>query len=396
MSEPVSVRLMWLKRQDRTGRRYAVLRWTVQHARYSRALGYRTLAEADQERGDLEARLRLNLPASPPSTSAGEQGARVDHLVLSYLEALEAQRRGSDRYRRHELLHCQRIGAFLGDVVADRLNEAALRGFVAGVLREEVEIPTDAQARKHRARGVRRKSSILDMLGCLRRVFRHGRDVGLTDHELPRLPRNLLPDDARPPRALTEAEVARLISAAAERHPWLGRLVQLLAWCPRRPIALLDLRVSDCARLRDDRLPREEQLVYIRADKGGVNRGWCPLTEPARQALLGQLAELGDVAGEDRVWTSAQGRPLDASLLAPPLRAAAKRAGLQDVEVYDLRKFGASVVYARTRDLHVTQRFTGHRDVRTLFHYLSTWEGEAERQAPGLTWAAPPLREVGG
>lgn len=391
------VKVMWLQRQDETGRRYAVLRWTEAHARRSRALGFRTPAEADLERGDLEARLRLSLGASPASTSVhAPAAATVDDLVFSYLEALEAQGRGSERYRRHELLHAQRIGAFLGDHRADRVNEAALRALVHGVLREEVEIPEDPAARRHRARGVRRKSSVLDLVGCLRRVFRHGRDVGLTDRELPRLARNVLPDDARPPRSLTEDDVARLISAGAEVHPWLGRLIQFLAWCPRRPVALLEVRRADCVRILDEDLPRDERLLLIRADKGGIGRGWCPVSEPARQALAAQLEQLEDRSPEARVWSSAQGRPLSASLLAPSLRRAARAAGVADVTVYDLRKFGASKIYALTGDLHVTQRFTGHADVRTLFHYVSTWSGTAERAAPLLTWSAPPLRVVSG
>lgn len=381
MDRPL-VHIRWQTR-SRGGKQYADLRWTEDGVRCRKTLGYTTVAEAERERAAAELRLRAGQRVSQPSSSTGSPLTVAD-LVVAYLEALEQQRRGTERYRRHELLHCTRIGQHLGDVVADRVGEAHIRRLVAGVLAETPPPPREGEAP---LRGLRRRSSVLDLVGCLRRVYRHARDVGLADHSLPRLPRQLVPDDARPPRRLTEADVRLLATTAGEDYPWFGRLVTFLAWCPRRPVALFALRRKDCVRALDETLPRAQRQLYVSRDKAGVGRGWCPLTEPALGALVAQLESTPDDSPDALVWTSARGRPLDAALLAGPLHRAALLAGLEDVRVYDLRKFGATTVYQHVHDLNQVALYTGHRDVRTLFRYLSAPRGAAEAAAGTIGWS---------
>ncbi len=390
------VNIRWENRLDDQGLDYAILRWSEGGQRQSRTLGHVTEATAEQQRGDLEARLRLGL--SSPSTTAPAP-ATVDSLVREYLRVLEdGQGRGGASYRRHEFLHCKRIGTHLGRFRADRLSEAHIRRMATDLLAEVPEIPADPQERMHRQRGMKRKSSVLDLLGCLRRVYRAGRDAGLTDAEAPRVPRNIVPDDRRAARGLTEAEVSALVEGANRAvGGWFGRVLLFLAWCPRRPIAVFALTRADCARALDETVSRKAVQLQIRRDKAGRGRGLCPLAEPALNVLREQLSAMADTRPEALVWTSARGRPLNASLVSPQLRRAAAAAGLEDVNLYDLRKFGASVIYAKTHDLEITRAYTGHEDVHTLLaRYISPQRGTAEDLAVRLTWTAPALRMVSG
>jgi hypothetical protein len=134
-------------------------------------------------------------------------------------------------------------------------------------------------------------------------------------------------------------------------------------------------------------------MLYVARDKGGVGLGWCPLTEPAFAALVEQL-EATSGEPDDLVWTSETGRELTPGLLWYPFRRAMKAAGVEDVQVYDLRRFGAVSVQARTGDLEVTCEYTGHREVRTLLRYLSARRGVAEEVAGTIGWSAPRLELV--
>jgi len=385
----VKVGLVW---QQRASGAYATLRWTEGGERRSESLGYVTPAEAERRRGDREAEIRLGL-SSTASTPHGPPA--VGRLVEEYLRVLEDGARGTAVYRRHETAHAIRIDAHLGRLAAHRVTEAHIRRMVATLLAEEPAIPTDPAERKHRERGIAKKSSVLDLLGCLRRIYKAGRDAGLVDVEPPRLPRGALTDDARPARQLTDDELGRLVAAASAMRPAFGRLVLFLAWCPRRPVAIFDIRREDCARIVDPTVRRRDAKLYVRRDKAGRGRGWCPLTEPALQVLREHLAAMEDTAPGARVWTSSTGRPLDTALLAEPFRRAVKAAGIGATNPYDLRKFGAVRVHAATGNLHVTAEYTGHQDVHTLLaRYLSAPQGAADEMASRITWAPAALRVV--
>lgn len=389
------VRLRWQPgRTDAAGRGYAVLRWTEVGIRKQEALGYLDPDAAEQMRGDREAAIRLGV-----SLPSGDASSTVADLVAHYLRTIEEEQRGTARYRRHEMLHGVRIARHLGRVLASQVAETHIRRLVAACQSEENAIPEDAtpQQRQHALRGARRKSSLLDMLGCLRRVFRVARDEGLIDREPPTVPKNMLTDDRRAPRQLTEQEVGALIAAGASAvGPWFGTLLQFLAWCPRRPVAIFALTRADCAKAETPHVRRREIKINIRRDKAGRGRGPCPLTEPALAALRIRLAEMGDAPPGALVWTSATGRPLSAPLLAPQLARAAKAAGLSDVNVYDFRKFGASMVYAKAGgNLRVTAEYTGHEDIHTLLaRYVSAPKGAADELAERVTWTPAPLRMV--
>lgn len=364
----MDVSIKWLPRK-KEGLQYAVLRWRSEGERSQETLGFVTPAQAEQSRRERIAKLTLKLD-SPASTVVAYT---VDDLVVSYLGAIERDQRGSELYRRHELLHCTKIGRHLGGRVADDLTSADLRQFVHDL---KNAVPPEGE------RGVKRKRSFTSVLGAFHRVMKHGHEQGLNKRLLPPLPRNTLPYDARPPRQLTEDEVRRLIAGATAIRPAFGRLLQFLAWCPRRPVAVFAIARKHC-----ERVSLDPSQVYIERDKGGIGRGWCPLTPPAQQALVEQLAN--EWAEPDvPVWTAPMGGPWNASSLTSAMRPLLRDVELDDVHPYDLRKFGASTIYRLTGSLHVTAKFTGHGDVRTLLtHYVSEQAGAVERAAPTLTWS---------
>lgn len=383
----------FLDRHD-GAKRYAVLRWTENGQRRSETLGYVSPREAEERRADREAALRLGV-SLPNSVARGP--TTVDDLCANYLEVLEeGSGRGSERYRRHELLHCKRIGAHLGTRPADALTIADVRRLVQRAQAEEPEASSGVRSRdRNRLRGLRKKSSVVDMLGCLGRVYREGQLVKLCTIEAPPFQAGDLADDDRPSRRITEAEVAALAAAATARSPTLGRLVRFLAWCPRRPVAIFGLRRRDCARVLDPDVARDDVLLYFARDKGGKRRGWSPITEPALEALREHLAA-SEGGPEDLVWPSPRGRPYDTSLLAAAFRRAAEEAKLRDVVPYDLRKFGASRVYrAANGNLKVVMEFTGHADIQQLVTvYVHAEQGEAEALAGRVQWTPAPLRLV--
>jgi hypothetical protein len=401
----IKVGINW---QDRAAGRYATIRWTLDGKRDWENLGYVTEKEAEKRRGDKEAELRLGLS---PQNSKPVGPRVVSDLIDEYLRVIEADRRGTAKHRRREFMFADRIDEHLGHIVANRLTESHVRKLVADALAEEPSPPAEPGARGRK--GLGKKSSILDLIGCLRRIYKAGRDAGLCDIEPPRLPRGAIPDDARPARRLTESEVTALVQGARQiislSATWPARLARLLlftAWTPRRPVAILDIRREDCERVlewaaqqADPRkkrtMRRRDVKLYVRRDKAGRGLGWCPLTEPALAVLIEQLATMEDVTPEARVWTSSTGGALTAQLLNDPFERAVAAAGLKDVTLYDLRKFGASTIYHWCKDYEVTAEYTGHEDIATLIdRYITAPEGAADELAARITWRPEPLRAV--
>jgi integrase len=196
------------------------------------------------------------------------------------------------------------------------------------------------------------------------------------------------PDDDRPHRELTEPEAAALVAECYRSRAGesFGRMIEFLAWCPRRPVAVWALRRRDCARVLDASLTRDEQLVYFARDKGGVGRGWGPITETAREVLVAQLeATTGEP--DDLVWRSRGGRAWYPALVFEPFKAACERAEVRDVQIYDLRKFACSRVYDAHPNVYVVQKYSGHRDIRALIErYLSASKVEAAALAGSIGW----------
>lgn len=385
-------------RRDPEGRSYYLARWTVNGIRDGETLGYCTEEEAEAARVEIESRLRLGMTPSDGTS----RSATVDDVIKRYIRDL-VERGCSEKHVDNDLDRLAPVGKYLGHIEARNLTTADLARYVARRKTDEGRIVRPApDAEKHkypsrrpkgrrigggRSQATPSKRTVSYEIKLVLRAMRMCRDLKFIDGDPPKPPSfKGWGDDHRPHRQLLEAEVAALVQAA--ERPELGRLIQFMAWCPRRPVAIWALRRRDCARLLDPAVPRRDRQVWFSRDKGGVNLGWSPLTEPAIAALVEQLRATAG-GPNDLVWTSATGCPLTPALMWHPFKRAAAAAGLEDVQVYDLRKFGAVTVYRHTANLQVTCEYTGHRDERTLLRYLSSPRGMAEDMAAGIGWTAP-------
>jgi len=218
----------------------------------------------------------------------------------------------------------------------------------------------------------------------------------LREVKLPSLPRmKLLPDDARPPRALTEEEVQALIGAARQAgRPDLATIIQFLAWCHCRPAEALSLTLADCERVLSTSLPRAEQQLRFRVTKGGEGRGFRPIAQPALEAVR-QAAELrGDLGPDARLWVTRSSSSWSVRYAGRLLGEVAKMAGVEDVTLYDLRKLGVSRVYESLGNPKAAMRYTGHKRAETVLRYLQARPAEVDGMASMITWKATPTLRV--
>lgn len=385
-------------RTDEEGRKYYLARWTKNGVRDGETIGWATEEEAEERRVGIESRLRLGMTPSDGTS----RSATVDDVIKRYLRDL-GERGCTPKHVANDIDRLAPVGRMLGHHLATELTKADLEQYISRRKRDEGVIVKGRRIGGGKRSETPARRTVHYEVRLLIRAYRFAKKLGFIACSPPEFPSfKGWPDDGRPARRLLEGEVGALIEAAAEVRPELGRLVQFLAWCPRRPVAVFGLRRKDCARVLDERLPRKQRQVLITRDKAGVNRGWCPLTEPALEALVAQLRATEGTAEaparpEALVWSSETGRELTPPLLWAPFQRAVRAAGLEDVQVYDLRRFGAVTVQGFTQNLEVTCEFTGHQDVRTLLRYLSAPRGAAEEIAGRIGWApeAEQLAETG-
>lgn len=351
MSDPVKVAIKWRRaRRDATGRAYLVLRLTwPDGSRQDRGIGYRTPAEAEQER----ARLVLGQPASA-SCSSGS----VADVLAHYVADIE-ERHPDSRYAKNEAIHAERIGSHLGRIHVEALTTSKLRHYL-GVRSQE---PSKRGRPPSRA-------TLFEELRCLCAAIRLSHDERRISVGPPALPgRKTLPDDARPARCLTPDEVQRLVGAA---YAWdlradgeiLGAVVSVLAWQGRRPVAVWGLRYQDCSRL-------SEGLIFWQQDKGGESRGWSPVSSGARAALE-RLLERRPGIGARRLFLSTWDEPLTTEHFGRYwMHRLCEAADIEPATAYDLRRHACTrIVEACGGNLRAAMHYTGHRRVETLLRYL--------------------------
>ena len=369
------------------GRSYWLARWTKNGKRDSEPIGWATAEEAEDKRVAIESRLRLGMRPSDGTSS----GATVDDVIKAFLRD-QGERGLAPRHIENAALRLAQIGRQLGNVPASELTKADLESYIARRRRDLGRV-----VKGHNVGGGRRsetpaRSTVEQEIRILIRAYRTARKLHRIACEPPDWPSfKGWPEDDRPARQLLESEVLALVEAAREERAELARLIEFMAWCPRRPHAIYGIRRKDCARVLDERLPRKHRQLYVARDKGGVKLGWCPLTEPALRVLVEQL-EATEGKPDDLVWRSETGRELTGALVWYPFRRACERARLDDVQVYDLRRFAAVRVQEHTRSLSTTCEFSGHRDERTLLRYLSAPRGAAEELAGSIGWSTPAER----
>lgn len=339
-----------------------------------------TPAEADDRLQDEQARARLGLQRADGS----KRSWTVSQVVAEVVEDL-AERLGAD----HMFAICEssrlgHISQHLGGTAADRVTTAHLERYASARRRDpcRTKLPV---ARK----------SIVEEIAAWRRAVTTLRDLHrLSFSPCPMPALKSIPDDSRPQRRLTEAEVAALLQAAeVDGGVALWSMLAVLAWSGRRPVSVFASTHGDCSRVFDDELPRVGQLMYWSTDKGGVGRGWGPLTDPAYHALRA-VAEARQPVGE-RLWLTARGNSWDVVRIARVFARVAGRAGVEEVQPYDLRRFAVTRILAAVGgQVAVAQRFTGHRTVASLLRYAYASQGEAESAAPEIGWSVPRLAAV--
>ncbi len=403
----VVVQVQWRKKPDANGHRYAILRWTGPDGPDTLTLGRTCKADADTQRTLAESRLRLQQPVrlEPKAVSY-----TVLHLVCDYVAYVETSRSGAE-HKARVMLDAESLIRHLGSVECDHLARVHTllfrdrRGAERRVQVRRRNAETDdewatrrAEDRVHGGGKPISGKVIRNEIATLRRAqtFAIGlrRPAGVP---VPLLRESDVGDDARPARRLTEDEVRALTEAGHKLYTsaeGLGWLIQTHAWSGRRPVALYALQVKHCDRLRDHRLQRHQQLVWWEADKGGRNRGYSPLTQPALEAVLARLEELGDASGDTFLWTTAGGKPWTSNGFGTFWRRIRDASGVQDVQLYDLRRHACAQLAARLSS-QVAIKFSGHTNPVTFAKiYAFAMQGSAEFAAESVTWSPPTLRDA--
>jgi integrase/recombinase XerD len=184
----------------------------------------------------------------------------------------------------------------------------------------------------------------------------------------PRLPQPI-------PKALNEAEIERLLSAAGGEDPR-----------GRRDRAILELayatgmRISELAGLRLSDIDLERSLA-IAFGKGSKERV-VPFGRQARAALESWLAAPGRPAmapdrwarraDEEALFISTRGRRMSRQGIWVVVRAAAERAGLADrVSPHVLRHSCATHLLEHGADIRVVQELLGHAAITTTQLYTN-------------------------
>ena len=209
----------------------------------------------------------------------------------------------------------------------------------------------------------------------------------------PRLPRAI-------PKALTEAEIERLLSATEGDDPR-----------QRRDRAILELayasgmRISELAglRLSDMDLARSLAIAFGKGSKERV----VPFGRQAREALERWLAGPGRPAmaparwarraDEEALFISTRGRRMTRQGIWVVVRAAAERAGLEDrATPHVLRHSCATHLLEHGADIRVVQELLGHAAITTTQLYTSVSSellrrayDDAHPRARSRSWPPP-------
>lgn len=195
-------------------------------------------------------------------------------------------------------------------------------------------------------------------IAAVKSFLKFAQNTGVLEVNLGVLMRAPKGKDALTERLLTEAEVAIMINLETNLRNYL--ILRLLY--------LAGLRVSELCQLRwKDAVPRAETGQITVQGKGGKVR---TILLPAM--LWTQLQRLKvDASANDPMFRSKNGKPLDRIRVFRIVKAAAKRAEInEDVSPHWLRHAHASHSLDRGSPLHLTQRTLGHSRIGTTERYL--------------------------
>ena len=292
---------------------------------------------------------------SRPASASGR-------LIESFLAMLAAERGASvntlDAYRRDLGDYCAFLaGRGSGPLEADTTG---VRAYLAD-LEERGFKPSSA---------ARRLSALRQFHKFLQLDGRRDDDPSLV-LEGPRQGRRL-------PKTLTEADVERLLTVAAEgiddeARPFGDRLRAARMACLLEVLYATGLRVSELVSLPASAARSRDPLLSIRG-KGGRER-LVPLTGPARAAIE-RYRELlttkpGLAAGPWLFPADSESGHLPRQVFARDLKTIAAAAGISSARIspHVLRHAFASHLLQNGADLRVVQELLGHADVSTTQIY---------------------------
>jgi integrase len=194
----------------------------------------------------------------------------------------------------------------------------------------------------------------------------------------------------RPPKTLTEREVALLLRATGQHKDGFRDhvLISLALATGLREHELLALDVGD---LTDDagRVRRHVRLRVFKRSSDETAHQEIVLSDTVRakleKMLRGRRDEDADVGPTSPVFISRLGRRLSSRQLRRAFREWQKRAGLDRCfHFHAIRHTACTTVYRNTRDLRLTQRFARHRSVLSTAIYTHPSDDELLRAVQAI------------
>src|ERR1700722_16915834 len=184
----------------------------------------------------------------------------------------------------------------------------------------------------------------------------------------------------RPHRFLSLDEVRRLLAASKEPV----RTIVLVA-------VMTGLRIGEILALRWGRINlgagtlRVEETCYkgtFGTPKTRASRREVPLTPAVVQALQELRVSSRDIADGALVFSTRQGKPLDAKTLRRrPLHPASQQAGRGLLYWHSLRHTHGTLLHEQGTPLRVAQAQLGHSHMSTTLQVYTHASGSAQRQA---------------
>lgn len=167
------------------------------------------------------------------------------------------------------------------------------------------------------------------------------------------------------PNILTDDETQRLLEAPNYRYPTGYR-----NYCMLRLASETGMRISELMNLQIENIEWNTGQLAVRNGKGGKDRILY-----MRPEMLNELKTLRDrfsLGNTGNLFTTLDGKPLDAAYLRKMIKRMAERAGIQKrVYFHLLRHTMATATYHDTKDIRVVQEILGHQNISTTMVYTS-------------------------
>ena len=219
-----------------------------------------------------------------------------------------------------------------------------------------------ATARKTQTGGPRKASSGNVLRTVVRQFFKYAHNAGYTTSYAARLVR-LARCGKRPPRALSDAEVKRLLAAVdAGTGPMAARDAALI-----RLLLGTGLRLGSALALTTDDVDLDRGDLHISHAKND-QRIVLPISRQVARELRTYLRTIP--AG--RLFPGYKGRSLTTRQAGWRIREWASKSGLSGrATAHSFRHSHAIRLYEKTGDLLLVQRALGHRDVSSTMLYAA-------------------------